>query len=108
MPNNASATRRVVLTYEEGTDVFTHIELPEAGSVSEGLRVLRARVEGGALRLLVEGRAGRSYVLGVRTSRHVNAVAGVTVKPAPRGAEIRIAFDGASGYVRRSIVLPLS
>jgi len=39
----------------------------------------------------------------------VNAVAGVTVAPAPGGAEIRIAFDGADGqYVRRSIALPLS
>jgi hypothetical protein len=109
VPKNASATRRVVLTYEEGTDVFAHIELPEAGSVSEGLRVLRARVEGGALRLLVEGRAGRSYVLGVRTPRRVNAVAGVKVTAAPRGAEILVAFDGVNGqYVRRSIALPLN
>ena len=108
VPKAASATRHVVLTYEEGTDVFTHIELPEAGSVSEGLRVLRARVEGGALRLLVEGRGGQTYRVGVRTQRHLNAVAGVTVTPAPRGAEIRIAFDGANGYVRRSIVLPLN
>jgi hypothetical protein len=109
VPKNASATRRIVLTYEEGTDVFTRIELPEAGSVSEGLRVLRARVEGGALRLVVEGRAGRSYRVGVRTKRTVAAVAGVTVTRAPLGAEILIAFaqSGTNEYVRRSIALPL-
>jgi hypothetical protein len=109
VPKNASATRRVVLTYEEGTDVFTRIELPEAGRVSEGLRVLRARVEGGALRLVVEGRGGRAYRLGVRTRRHVNAVDGVKVTAAPRGAELEIAFapSGGGEYVRRSIALPL-
>ena len=108
VPKNASATRRIVLTYEEGTDVFTRIELPEAGGVSEGLRVLRARVEGGALRLVVEGRAGRSYVLGVRTKRSVDAVVGVTVTSVPRGADLRVAFEGPAGqYVRRSIALPL-
>jgi hypothetical protein len=110
VPKGASGPRRIVFAYDEGTDVFTRIELPDAGSVSEGLRVLRARVENGILRLVVEGRAGRSYRAGVRTPRHVNAVAGVTVTAAPRGAELLVAFaeSGSSRYVRRSIALPLN
>jgi hypothetical protein len=71
---------------------------------------LRARVEGGALRLVVEGRGGQTYRVGVRTRRHVNAVAGVKVTAAPRGAELEIAFaqSGTNEYVRRSIALPLN
>ena len=109
VPKSAAATRRVVLTYEEeGTDVFTRVELPEAGSRSEGLRVLRARVEDGALRLLVEGRGGRSYPLGVRSPRTVSGAPGVTVAPSSRGAALTLSFEGPSDvYVRRSIVLPL-
>jgi hypothetical protein len=108
VPKTTAATRSIVFVYDEGTDVFTRVELPEAGSTSEGLRVLRARAEGGALRLLVEGRAGRAYDVGVRTPPRVAAVAGVTVTAAPRGAVLRIAFEGAAGpYVRRSIALPL-
>jgi hypothetical protein len=108
VPRAAAATRRVVLTYEEGTDVFTRVELPEAGSRSEGLRVLRARVEDGTLRLLVEGRGGRSYPLGVRSPRTVSGAPGVTVAPTSRGAALTLSFEGPSDvYVRRSIVLPL-
>jgi len=108
VPKAAAATRRFVLTYEEGTDVFTRVELPEAGRRSEGLRVLRARVEDGALRLLVEGRGGRSYPLGVRSPRTVSGAPGVTVAPSSRGAALTLSFEGPSDvYVRRSIVLPL-
>jgi len=108
VPKTDAATRRIVLTYEEGTDVFTRIELPEAGSGSEGLRVLRARVEDGALRLLVEGRGGRSYPLGVRSPRTVSGVPGATVGATRSGAVLTLSFEGPSdAYVRRSIVLPL-
>jgi hypothetical protein len=35
-------------------------------------------------------------------------VAGVSVTPSARGADLMVAFEGASGdYVRRTIVLPL-
>ena len=61
VPRGASGPRRIVFAYDEGTDVFTRIELPDAGGPSEGLRVLRARAENGALRLVLEGRAGRTY-----------------------------------------------
>ncbi len=103
-----AATRRVVVTYDEGTDVFARVTLPEAGGRSEGLRVLRAHAEGGALRLVIEGRGGRSYPLGVRTPRRVEAVAGVKVTPAARGALLLVSFEGPPDeYVRRTLALPL-
>jgi len=70
--------------------------------------VLRARVEDGALRLLVEGRGGRSYPLGMRSPRTVSGAPGVTVGPTTGGAALTLSFEGPSDvYVRRSIVLPL-
>jgi glycogen debranching enzyme len=108
VPGGPSATRRAVFVYDEGTEVFTRIELPDAGRVSEGLRVLRARVENGTLRLLVEGRAGRSYRIGVRTPRRLGNAPGLTVTPTARGADLLVSFEGAAGgYIRRAIALPL-
>lgn len=105
---SAAPSRRIVIALDEGTDVFVRVTMPDAGSRSEGLRVLRARAEGGALHLVLEGRAGRSYPLGARTPHHVEAVAGVTATPAARGADLLVSFEGAGGdYVRRTIDLPL-
>jgi hypothetical protein len=102
------AARRIAMTYDEGTEVFARAQLPEAGSASEGLRILRCRAEDGALRLTLEGVAGRTYDVGVRTPRRIASVPGVAVTPAARGADLRVTFDGAAGrYVRRAIVLPL-
>jgi hypothetical protein len=101
-------TRRLVFTYDEGTDVYARVTLPDAGSRSEGLRVLRARAEGGALHLVVEGRAGRSYPLGVRTPHRVGPAPGVEVAPSALGAHLVVSFEGnADEYVRRSLALPL-
>jgi hypothetical protein len=108
VPAGGATPRRIVFAYDEGTDVFTHIALPDAGSTSEGLRILRSRVEGGGLRLVVEGRTGRSYHVGVRTPRRLGSAPGVTVTASARGADLLVSFEGvAGGYARRSIVLPL-
>jgi glycogen debranching enzyme len=100
--------RTVVITYDEGTDAFSRVELPEPGGVSEGLRILRSRVEGGALRLTLEGLAGRQYRVGVRTPRGVDAVPGVTVTPSAGGVDLLVSFEGEPGrYARRTINLML-
>ena len=66
------------------------------GAMSEGLRVVRAQPEAPGLRLDLEGRAGRSYVLGLRT-------------PTGFVREMwRIELAGQAGeYVRRDFVQPL-
>ena len=98
----------VIFIHDDGTDVFARVEAPSRGAVSEGLRILRARAESSALHLTLEGLAGRTYRLGVRTPRHVGVASGVVVTPSARGAELAVSFDGPSGtYVRRSIALPL-
>ena len=87
---------------EGGTEVYAAAVAPGPGAVNEGLRVVRARPEAGVLRLVVEGRAGRSYELGVRTGRTLGAARGVTVAGSvPGGSRLAIAFDGTDGaYVR--------
>ena len=103
------AATEVVYQYDEGTDVEVPVEAPLPGARSEGLRVLRSRAENGALRLLVEGRGGRTYTLRARGPRPLGTAPGVTVRT--RGGldqELQIRFDGPPGeYVRRDLNLPL-
>jgi glycogen debranching enzyme len=107
--DNPGPRTEIVVDSAEGTDAFAPAELPAAGSRSEGLRVLRARAEGGALRLVVEGRGGRTYPLAVRSPRAVSAAPGVTVKASgARTWALTVAFEGpGEAYVRRDVSLPL-
>jgi hypothetical protein len=104
------ATTHVVFVVEGGTEVYAAAVTPGPGAANEGLRVLRARPEAGLLRLVLEGRAGRTYQLGVRTARTPGTARGVTFAgSAPGGTLLAIAFEGPDGdYVRREIVLPLN
>jgi glycogen debranching enzyme len=106
---DVSGSHRVVVRLAEGTAVYTAVEAPRRGDRSQGLRVLRARAEGGRLTLLLDGRAGRAYAIGVRGPRRPEAVPGVSVGAGPDGdARLLVSFEGpGDGYVRREISLPL-
>ena len=99
----------IVFTYDEGTDVYVDVPDLHQGAASEGLRILRARADRRTLRLILEGRGNRTYVVGVRTPRRLGAVEGVVVAPAvARDQQLRIRFEGAPDtYVRRDITVPL-
>jgi glycogen debranching enzyme len=98
----------IAFEYTEGTRVFAPATMPETGARSEGLRLLRARPEAGALRLVAEGRAGRRYPISVRTPKQLAEAPGVSVRAVAGGAELELAFDGPEGtYVRRDVSLPL-
>jgi glycogen debranching enzyme len=106
----ASVPVRVVFTYDEGTEVYAAIDAPERGAVSEGLRILRARADETTLSLTLEGLAGRTYALGVRSPRSVGEVGGVKVvaSSATTVTQLAVTFDGPAGqYVRRTMDLPL-
>ena len=92
--SDPAAETRVAFVVEGGTAVVAEAVAPRPGAMNEGLRVLRARPEAGALRLVLEGRAGRTYALGVRTSRTVGVGPGVTVAPEAGGFRLQVAFDG--------------
>jgi glycogen debranching enzyme len=100
----------VVFMYDEGTDVYVVTPDLRQGAASEGLRILRARAEARTLRITVEGRGTREYLMGVRTPRRLGMAEGVTVNvPAGQDPQLRIRFDGPPNeYVRRDIVIPLA
>jgi glycogen debranching enzyme len=107
-PVAPQSTTRVVFSYDEGTEVFATIDTPARGAKSEGLRILRSRAEGGMLQLTVEGVAGHTYPLGLRSPRSAGDTAGVAVTTSAGRTELRVTFEGSTGqYVRRTIDLPL-
>ena len=99
----------MVFSYDEGTDVYVDTPTLRVGAASEGLRILRSRADERALRLVVEGRGNRTYVVGVRSPHRLGTAAGVDVAvETGRNAQLRIRFDGpATDYVRREITIPL-
>lgn len=108
LPGPGAGPQEVLFAFEGGTDVDVAIDEPRAGDESQAIRVLRVRPAADVLRLVLEGRGGRTYPLRVRTARTVGAADGVTVTPEPGGASLAVAFTGdASAYVRREVVLPL-
>ncbi|HEY7515153.1 MAG TPA: GH116 family glycosyl hydrolase, partial [Vicinamibacteria bacterium] len=103
------ARTEVVFELDEGTEVEVPVEAPEPGSRSEGLRLLRARVEDDVLALSVEGLSGRPYRLRVRSPRRPGSEASASVAAGGDGLwDVRLTLDGPAGaYVRRDLRLPL-
>jgi hypothetical protein len=102
----------IVFDYDEGTDVYIEPLAPSRGATSEGLRILRARADAGTLRLLLEGRGGRAYTLGVRTPHKLGSAPGVVIKEGGGGrgdAQLIVQFNATGQkYVRREIIIPLT
>jgi glycogen debranching enzyme len=107
--DDRGARHVVEFRYRGGSDVYAPARLPNAGARSEGVRVLRSRADARALRLLVEGRGGRSYDLRLRTPRQPGAVEGATlVREGDRDPILRVRFDGPDdAYSRREVVVSL-
>ena len=108
--DNPSAQTAVQFEYSGGTDVYRKIEAPAPGAENSGLRILRSTATTNQLKLVLEGRGGRSYSFFVRTPRRVGEAPGVTVTRAGRGdVQADIRFDGPPDrYVRREVRLPLT
>lgn len=103
----------IVFDYDEGTEVYLTPQPLLRGETNQGLRILRARAEAGTLRLLLEGRGGRTYTLGVRTPYKLGSAPDVVVKDGSssggRGdTQLTVQFNAQTGeYVRREISIPL-
>jgi hypothetical protein len=98
----------VVFLYDEGSDVYVKSEIPAPGAESQGLRVLRSIAQDNGLRLLLEGRGGRTYRLFVRGPHQVAETAGVKVlRNGGPDQELMIEFEGSpDNYSRRDVTLP--
>ncbi|HEY5908251.1 MAG TPA: amylo-alpha-1,6-glucosidase [Vicinamibacteria bacterium] len=99
----------IVIRYRPGTEAFVNVVPAEAGERSGGVRLLRSRADADGMSLVLEGRAGRSYRVQVRTPRRPVAAPGTTVRPlTPDTYALEVPFEGSdSAYVRRELVLPL-
>src|SRR5262249_56974508 len=99
----------VVFSVDEGTDVYVEPPAVQTGAANDGLRVIHVRPDATALRLTVEGRGGRAYVVSVRSPRGLTGPDNVRLLDSSAGVQrIEIAFpDATNDYVRREIVIPL-
>lgn len=99
-----------VFDYDEGTEVYLAPQPLLRGETNQGLRLLRSRAEAGLLRLLVEGRSGHTYTLGVRTPHKLGSAPDVVIKDGSgRGdVQLTVQFNAQTQkYVRREIGIPL-
>ncbi len=103
------AEATVEIGFDEGSEAWVPATPAAPGARSRGLRLLRSRAEGGALRLVVEGRARGDDTLRVRAPRRPGDAPGARVTPLGDSQwQVALAFDGAPGeYQRRNIELPL-
>lgn len=118
LANADAANSRIEFDYEEGSDVYAPTNDLTPGQMNEGLRIIRSRADADGLHLTLEGRAGKSYELGLRTARRVTNANGFALEQKATGdARLTIAFDrthgasldAASGsYIRREITIPLT
>jgi glycogen debranching enzyme len=105
-----SGLKEIIFNYDEGTEVFAEQQIPAVGALSQGLRVLRSRVENGALNLLLEGLGGRAYDLRVKSPYQLSGVDGIYIIPvSATETRINVTFDGAGdSYIRRAVRIPLT
>ena len=104
------ARAEIVFDYAEGTDVYLSPPALLAGAESVGLRVIRARAAQNGLLLIVEGRGGQNYDLGLKSPHNFTAIEGVKIfDEANNQRRLQIAFAGnTKDYVKREILLPFS
>ena len=99
----------VTYTLTPGTDVYVTPVALIPGMENQGLRVLRVRAGVAALELIVEGRAGRTYTILVRTPRQLQPIDGVQLEKTDHGYRLQVGFPGdKTGYQRRVLRLPLN
>jgi glycogen debranching enzyme len=98
----------VTFVYDEGSDVYVTPEIPAPGAESQGLRVLRSIAQVNGLRLLLEGRGGRTYKLFVRSPNQLGETAGVKRgKTDGPDQELMIEFKGPpDDYSRLDLTVP--
>jgi hypothetical protein len=98
----------VTFVYDEGSDVYLKSGIPAPGAESQGLRVLRSTAQDNGLRLLLEGRGGRTYKLYVRSPHQLAETTGVKVgRGDGSDQEVILEFKGSpDDYSRLDVTVP--
>lgn len=98
----------VTFVYDEGSDVYVKADIPAPGAESQGLRVLRSTAQENGLRLLLEGRSGRTYRLFVRSPHQLAETTRVKVgRSDGPDQELILEFKGSpDDYSRMDLIVP--
>lgn len=103
-----SAPMEISFEYAEGTDVYVVPPSLVAGAENNGLRVVKAQTRKDGLFLIVEGRGGQNYSIGVKSPRVFKEIEGVKFL-AGNEPQLRIFFVGeGNSYIKREIFLPFA
>ena len=99
----------VVFEVDGGSDVAAAFADLRSGERSSGIRILRSSASSDRLALLVEGRAGQTYDLALRTAKQPVAADRMALAPdGPGTYRLTVSFTGSgAGYVRRDLVIQL-
>ncbi|MEW6280190.1 MAG: GH116 family glycosyl hydrolase [Candidatus Eremiobacterota bacterium] len=88
----APAQGRLVFRVREGTEVWALHAPPRVSDRSQGLRLLRAVPSAAGLRLVMEGRAGQRYRIGLSSPRRFAPTSTAEVEVRTRGGFVEAAF----------------
>ena len=105
----AGTSTTSVFTYEDGTDVYQEFDPPAVGDRTNGIRVLRSRAGRDALQLILEGRAGSTYALSLRSPRKPGNISGGELQSTQSGdPQVLVTFEGTGDeYVRKEVTIAL-
>jgi glycogen debranching enzyme len=94
--------------YTEGTEIYVETPMLKAGQENSGLRIIKSQARKDGLYLMVEGRGGQTYSVGVKSPRVFKETEGVKMISVSE-QKLQIAFTGdADSYVKREILLPFA
>jgi hypothetical protein len=98
----------VIFVYDEGSDVYVKAEIPAPGAESQGLRVLRSIAQDNGLRLVLEGRGGRTYKLSVHSPHQLAETTEVKVgRSDGPDQELILEFKGSpDSYSKLDVTVP--
>jgi glycogen debranching enzyme len=108
--NLTNPTTEVAFDYTEGTDVFYVPPSLVAGAENVGLRIVKSQARKDGLFLIVEGRSGWTYNLGVKSPRALKEIDDVKITSGTADKPLlQISFAaGPELYRKREILLPFA
>ena len=94
--------------YTEGTEIYVEMPMLTAGQENTGLRIIKSQARKDGLYLMLEGRGGQTYSMGLKSPRIFKETEGVKMISGSE-PKLQISFTGAAdSYVKREILLPFA
>jgi hypothetical protein len=104
--DSASAIE-IIYLFDEGTDVYWNTPDLVAGQENMGLRIITSQAKADGLNLVLEGRAGHSYQLNIRSPKFLKDIETIGLTSPSMDQLLKVEFTVEIGsYVKREIFLP--